>query len=34
MIEITMTENAKIELFKILELNRAGSVRIIEREFG
>lgn len=34
MIEITMTKNAKIELFKILEQHRAGSVRIIEREFG
>lgn len=34
MIEITMTKNARIELFKILEQHREGCVRIIEREFG
>ena len=34
MIEISMTETAKIELLKVLKHAAAKSVRIIEQGFG
>ncbi len=34
MIEITLTEKARIELLKVLKNTTAHSVRIIEQGFG
>jgi hypothetical protein len=34
MIDITITETAKIELFKVLEHFNAKSVRLVQQGFG
>lgn len=34
MIEITMTESAKIELLKVLESVTSKSIRLIQQGFG